>query len=153
MKTLLDDIIALAQNASEGTPPAPDEGADAGQAARTVARLLQPNAWEKRLRLSVNVAAGLPRVAADPRMLRRVLLKLAANAIKFTERGSIEIALDAARRSDNAARHGALSHHRHRRRHSRASSRDHLRTLRHAATIPMPGATTARAWASRSPSG
>ena len=46
-------------------PPA--EGTDAGQAARTVVRLLQPNAWEKRLRLSVNVAPGLTRVAADPR--------------------------------------------------------------------------------------
>ena len=94
LKTLLDDIIALAQT-SEEFPAPPEEGADAAQAARTVARLLQPNAWEKRLRLSVNVAVGLPRVAVDPRMLRRVLLKLASNAIKFTDRGSIEIALDA----------------------------------------------------------
>ena len=75
----------------------PIEGCDAAQAARTVARLLQPNAWEKRLRLSVNVAAGLPRVACDPRLLRRVLLKIAGNAIKFTERGNVEIALDAKR--------------------------------------------------------
>jgi signal transduction histidine kinase/HPt (histidine-containing phosphotransfer) domain-containing protein len=94
LKTLLDDIIALAQ-INEEFPTPPEEGTDAAQAARTVARLLQPNAWEKRLRLSVNVAAGLPRVAADPRMLRRVLLKLTSNAIKYTDRGSIEIALDA----------------------------------------------------------
>jgi signal transduction histidine kinase/HPt (histidine-containing phosphotransfer) domain-containing protein len=96
LKTLLDDIIALSGQ-EEGTLAVPEEGCDAAQAARTVARLLQPNAWEKRLRLSVNVAAGLPRVACDPRLLRRVLLKLAGNAIKFTERGNVEIALDAKR--------------------------------------------------------
>ena len=94
LKTLLDDIIALASQSDE-SPAAPEEGCDAAQAARTVARLLQPNAWEKRLRLSVNVASGLPRVAVDPRLLRRVLLKLIGNAIKFTERGNVEIALDA----------------------------------------------------------
>jgi len=96
LKTLLDDIIALANQAEESIT-VPEEGCDAGQAARTVARLLQPNAWEKRLRLSVNVAAGLPRVACDPRLLRRVLLKIAGNAIRFTERGNVEIALDARR--------------------------------------------------------
>ena len=96
LKTLLDDIIALANQAEESLT-VPEEGCDAGQAARTVARLLQPNAWEKRLRLSVNVAAGLPRVACDPRLLRRVLLKIAGNAIRFTERGNVEVALDARR--------------------------------------------------------
>jgi len=95
LKTLLDDVIALSQQNSELIPLSED-GCDAGQALRTVARLLQPNAWEKRLRLSVNIAQGLPRVAADPRLVRRVLLKLVGNAIKFTERGNIEIMLDSA---------------------------------------------------------
>jgi signal transduction histidine kinase/HPt (histidine-containing phosphotransfer) domain-containing protein len=93
LKTLLDDIIALSQETAEPSPSA-DEGCDAAQAVRTVARLLQPNAWEKRLRLSINIAPGLPRAAADPRLFRRVVLKLAGNAIKFTERGNIEMALD-----------------------------------------------------------
>jgi signal transduction histidine kinase/HPt (histidine-containing phosphotransfer) domain-containing protein len=96
LKTLLDDIIALG-NHTDDTMAVPVEGCDAAQAARTVARLLQPNAWEKRLRLSVNVAAGLPRVACDPRLMRRVLLKIAGNAIRFTERGNVEIALDVKR--------------------------------------------------------
>jgi signal transduction histidine kinase/HPt (histidine-containing phosphotransfer) domain-containing protein len=93
LKTLLDDIIALASQGDEPLSP-PAEGCDAAQAARTVARLLQPNAWEKRLRLSVNVAPGIPRIAADPRLIRRVLLKLIGNAIKFTDRGNVEVALD-----------------------------------------------------------
>lgn len=101
LKTLLDDVIALAQQTGEPLS-SPEEGCDGGQAARTVARLLQPNAWEKRLRLSVNIVSGLPRVAADPRLLRRVLLKLVGNAIKFTERGNIEIALDAVRLDSGA---------------------------------------------------
>jgi len=93
LKTLLDDIIALSQHDDEPLA-APEEGCDATQAARTVVRLLQPNAWEKRLRLSINVGSGLPRVAADARLLRRVLLKLVGNAVKFTERGKVEITLD-----------------------------------------------------------
>jgi signal transduction histidine kinase len=93
LKTLLDDIIALSQPADEPLA-APEDGCDAGRAARTVVRLLQPNAWEKRLRVSINVESGLPRAAADPHLLRRVLLKVVGNAIKFTERGGIDITLD-----------------------------------------------------------
>jgi two-component system sensor histidine kinase TorS len=94
LKILLDDIIALAQQGEDAATQMPEDGCDGGQAARTVARLLMPNAWEKRLRLSVNVSQGMPHAAADPRVLRRVLLKIVANAIKFTERGNIEIAVD-----------------------------------------------------------
>jgi len=100
LRLLLDDIIALAQNGEDSPERAPDDGCDAGQVARTVGRLLQPNAWEKRLRLSVNIASGLPRAAVNPRVLRRVLLKLAGNAIKFTERGNVEIAVDFAEGKD-----------------------------------------------------
>jgi signal transduction histidine kinase/HPt (histidine-containing phosphotransfer) domain-containing protein len=92
LKTLLDDIIALVQDERER--PTIEDGADAAQAAQTVTRLLQPNAWEKRLRLSLAVAPGMPRVAADAHLLRRILLKLVGNAIKFTERGHVEISVD-----------------------------------------------------------
>jgi len=94
LKILLDDIIALSQFGDNALSETPGDGCDPGQAATTVGRLLQPNAWEKN-RLSVNVAPGLPRAAADPRVLRRILLKLGGNAIKYTERGNIEITVDA----------------------------------------------------------
>ena len=94
LKTLLDDVIALSRDEGEAQGELGDD-CDAAQAARTVARVLQPRAWEKQLKLSVTTASNLPRVAADPRRVRQVLLKLADNALKFTHRGCIELRVDA----------------------------------------------------------
>ncbi len=98
LKTLLDDVIALSRDGEMVEPNEAD--CDAGQAARTVARLLQPRAWEKQLRFTVTASANLPRVAADPRRVRQVLLKLADNAVKFTEHGGVEIRVEPAIRND-----------------------------------------------------
>jgi len=103
LKTLLDDVIALSRDEGEDRHVA-DEDCDAAQTARTVARLLQPRAWEKQLRLGVSAASNLPRVAADPRRVRQVLLKLADNAIKFTPRGAIEIRVEAEDLDDGGRR-------------------------------------------------
>jgi signal transduction histidine kinase/HPt (histidine-containing phosphotransfer) domain-containing protein len=93
LKTLLDDVIALSRDEGEAEN-APEEDCDPAQAARTVARLLQARAWEKQLRLSITAGPHLPRVAADPRRVRQVLLKLADNALKFTQRGGIDISVE-----------------------------------------------------------
>jgi len=93
LKTLLNDVIALSRDGKAGVPAGED--CDAAQAARTVVRLLQPRAWEKRLRLEMNAAPDLPRVQGDPRRVRQVLLKLADNALKFTEQGGVEIRVEA----------------------------------------------------------
>ena len=92
LQTLIDDVIALTRDDSDQLE---DEDYDPLQAARAVTRLLQPRAWEKRLHLTLSAASGLPRVAADPRKVRQVLLKLTGNALKFTERGLVDIRLDA----------------------------------------------------------
>ncbi len=91
LQTLLDDVIALTRDDDDALE---DEDCDPVQTARAVTRLLQPRAWEKRLRLTFTAAAGLPRVAADPRRVRQALLKIADNALKFTERGQVDIRLD-----------------------------------------------------------
>ncbi len=101
LKTLLDDVIALSR-IEDGENPGSDADCDPAQAARTVVRLLQPRAWEKQIKLSVTASSNLPRVAADPRRVRQVLLKLADNALKFTERGAVEIRVEARERAEGA---------------------------------------------------
>jgi signal transduction histidine kinase/HPt (histidine-containing phosphotransfer) domain-containing protein len=91
LQVLIEDVIALTRDDIQQPD---DEDCDPVQAARAVARLLQPRAWEKQLHLTLSAASGLPRVAADPRRVRQVLLKLADNALKFTERGLVDIRLD-----------------------------------------------------------
>ena len=91
LQTLLDDVIALTRADDDRMR---EEDCDAAQSARAVARLLQPRAWEKHLRLSVSAPGDLPRIAADPRRIRQILLKLADNALKFTDQGGIEIRVE-----------------------------------------------------------
>jgi len=91
LQTLIDDVIALTR---DGEDRLEDDDCDPVQAVRTVVRLLQPRAWEKRLHLTLSAATALPRVAADPRKVRQVLLKLTDNALKFTERGVVDIRVE-----------------------------------------------------------
>ena len=147
LQTLLDNVIALTRDDSEQLE---DEDCDPLQTARAVVRLLQPRAWKKHLRLSLTACGSLPRVAADPSRVRQVLLKLAENALKFTDRGLVEVRLDAVH-DDKGGRF------------VRFTVADNapawprkLRTCCSArscrATIPTPARNRARAWAWRWPS-
>ncbi|HXR95260.1 MAG TPA: ATP-binding protein [Rhizomicrobium sp.] len=100
LQTLLDDVIALTRDDEDALE---DEDCDPIQTARAVTRLLQPRAWEKGLKLVFTSASDLPRVAADPRRVRQALLKMADNALKFTEHGLVDIRLDLDRDEFNQA--------------------------------------------------
>jgi len=64
-----------------------------------VVALVEPVAEAKDVRIDLVVARDLPEIATDPRHVKQILLNLATNAIKFTERGSVTIV---AKRGDTA---------------------------------------------------
>ena len=58
--------------------------------------LLGPRACQKGIALAVRLSPSLPKaMTGDPGRLRQILLNLLGNAVKFTERGGVEIAVEA----------------------------------------------------------
>ena len=57
----------------------------------SVLTVIEPIAEAKGLRIDLIVERKLPQLITDPRHLRQILLNFVANAVKFTERGSVTI--------------------------------------------------------------
>ncbi len=73
-------------------------------AVEEAADLLATRASEKGVELVVRYAPGAPqRLVGDPGRIRQILLNLAGNAIKFTEKGHVLIAVDAPEVTDKDA--------------------------------------------------
>jgi GAF domain-containing protein len=88
---LINDVLDLSK-IEAGQLTLSLEDYSIGLIVKTVAATTEPLAAAKGLTLTVNVPEGLPVGRGDVRRLSQVLLNLAGNAVKFTERGSIDIA-------------------------------------------------------------
>lgn len=100
---LLNDILDIS-NIETGALELETSNFSLEEVVAEATSLLGPQAFAKRLDISAYVDPSLPdKMAGDAGRLRQVLLKLASNAIKFTERGGIAIEVRAgAARQDGA---------------------------------------------------
>ena len=67
-----------------------------------VVSMVEPVAEAKDVRIDLVVARDLPVISTDARHVKQILMNLAANAIKFTERGSVTIVAKRADPSDSS---------------------------------------------------
>ena len=93
---LIDDIVDLSK-AGAGKLELYDEAVDFAEPAAAAISMLRQSAEGASIVLAADLPDHLPRLRADPRKLRRILINLVANAIKFTAQGGrITIAAAAA---------------------------------------------------------
>lgn len=90
LSTLLDDVIDF-ERIEAGRLELNDEPVDAGELARSVFRLLEPQARAKGLTLDLEGAESLGWVRSDPVRLRQCLFNLMGNAVKFTLTGGVTL--------------------------------------------------------------
>ncbi len=93
---LVNDVLDLSK-IEVGRMEVDLETVDIGALLDTVVTVIEPIAAAKGLHVDVILGRALPRITTDARHVRQILLNLASNAIKFTERGSVTLI---ARRSD-----------------------------------------------------
>jgi signal transduction histidine kinase len=92
LQDLIEGLLAYARIQS-GRLATEIESFDLQALARDVLEEVRPHAEDKGLVLSLANAGALPPLDSDPRLVRLILVNLLGNAIKFTERGMVELAL------------------------------------------------------------
>ena len=92
LERLLSDLLDLSRLEAGKMPlsPAPMDLNDFAAGARDV---WQPRSEGKRIDLRIHVDDGVPRIEADALRLRQILFNLLSNALKFTDRGHVDVAL------------------------------------------------------------
>jgi len=99
--SLINDLLDLARIES-GKLELSLESIDGQGLLEEVAVGLSPLAHEKGLELSVVPSAARPQVCSDRRLLRQILINLANNAIKFTDRGGIRMRISRELKDDRS---------------------------------------------------
>ncbi len=91
---LINDVLDLSKIEAGQLTLALDDYS-VGQVVRSAIAAVEPLARAKGLVLMSTVAENIPIGRGDERRLTQVLLNLAGNAVKFTEKGSVDILADA----------------------------------------------------------
>ena len=92
---LIDDVLDLSRIEADRLSIEPVD-CELRPLVEDIVGMVQMRAKEKRLKLEVDYAPALPEmIHTDPSRLRQVLVNLVGNAIKFTERGEVRIAVNA----------------------------------------------------------
>lgn len=88
---IIDDILDFSK-IEAGRLLMEDVPFELARVVEDAAQMVAPRAFEKGLELVVDLEPDLPaRIHGDPVRLRQVLLNLAGNAVKFTERGHVRL--------------------------------------------------------------
>ena len=94
---LINDLLDMAK-IEDGKIELESVTFDLRKITNDVAAVLAPRLEAKRLGMAVEVAENLPRaLVGDPLRVRQVLLNLCDNAVKFTEKGDVGLAVSLAR--------------------------------------------------------
>lgn len=91
---LIDDILTYSR-VEAGREPVRPERVDAAGVAREVARIAGPLARDKSLEFHTETPESPVPIETDPRKLRQILLGVLSNAVKFTDRGAIDLDVSA----------------------------------------------------------
>lgn len=95
--TLINDVLDISR-VEAGMLELHPEPADLRAIVTSMVTLLEPRAKEKGLGLASRVAPGTPQfLVCDAGRVRQVLLNLVGNALKFTEKGSIDVHIELCR--------------------------------------------------------
>lgn len=83
---MIDQVLDLSRIESGNAVPS-EEVVDLRAILETCRRLLEPRSRDTQIEMRTALAPALPKLRADPRMLKRVVLNLLSNAVKFTPPG------------------------------------------------------------------
>ncbi|MBP8309118.1 MAG: response regulator [Burkholderiaceae bacterium] len=105
---IIDDILDLSK-IEAGRLELESVGFSLDQAMTRLSTLVRPGAIDKGLAFDIVVDDDVPRwLVGDPLRLGQVLLNLCSNAVKFTERGSVQVRVTRRDRAPSGAMSGAI---------------------------------------------
>ena len=100
---LIEDILDISK-IEAGRMVVEETDFDLHNLIKSTVRMFNPEASNKGLKLISHIGLEIPyRLMGDPHRLRQILINLIGNAIKFTEKGSVELRCRIVRRQDGAS--------------------------------------------------